>query len=121
MNAACRSLAVTLALAAMLVRALLPMGWMPAPAPDGGAVLVVCTMDGLHHLPAGHPPAKGAADDRGYVCPFAAAAHLAPPLVSAVVVPPATIARPEPVVPAFARFASAVSQAHPARGPPASV
>ena len=51
MTAIVRSFAVTLALSAMLLRALLPAGWMPDLA-GTGAPLVICTVDGLHHVPA---------------------------------------------------------------------
>lgn len=61
-----------LALAAMIVRALLPTGWMPGASVD--TPFVVCTMNGpLQHAPDnGKVPA-----DHHDICPFAAAPHLA--------------------------------------------
>jgi hypothetical protein len=80
-----RSLAVSLALCAMLLRALLPDGWMPA-AQANGAPLVICTMDGTHHRQAPTQPGQ----ERSHApCAFAAAAPLAPPAVTAVVSRPA--------------------------------
>jgi hypothetical protein len=67
-----RSVTVQLALAAMLLRALLPAGWMPSA--EAGAPLVICTMHGAMQIapePAKHKAA-------GEICPFAAAAALAP-------------------------------------------
>jgi hypothetical protein len=61
-----------LALIAMIVRALMPVGWMPSAGVD--TPFVVCTMNGpvqqapdRDKLPAGHHD----------ICPFAAAPHLA--------------------------------------------
>jgi hypothetical protein len=64
-----------IALVAMVLRALLPAGWMPAP--ESGTPLVICTIDGAIH---GHAKPGGPADpsDRDHqLCPFAAAVHLA--------------------------------------------
>jgi hypothetical protein len=71
-----RQLAISLALAAMLLRALLPDGWMPN---TGSAAIaspfVICSLDGAHH--SGKPPAD---QDRHHgPCAFAAAGHLSPP------------------------------------------
>jgi hypothetical protein len=35
-----------LALAAMVLRLAMPVGWMPAPSKTGGTLIVMCTMDG---------------------------------------------------------------------------
>jgi hypothetical protein len=78
-----RSLALSLALCAMLLRALLPAGWMPNPAAEGSP-FVVCSVDGAHvpGKPAGDP-----AQERGHApCAFAAVAHLAPPASGPVAV-----------------------------------
>ncbi|HEY0300274.1 MAG TPA: hypothetical protein VGC36_03010 [Rhizomicrobium sp.] len=71
-----RSLAVSLALCAMVLRALLPDGWMPA---AGAAPFVICAADGTHRdgktpdqAPREHAP-----------CAFAAAAPLSPPALAA--------------------------------------
>jgi hypothetical protein len=76
---------VHIALAAMLLRALLPAGWMPNSAPSAGAPFVICAMDGAAHLASGsdgqplkHQPDQN--NDRSHeMCPFAAAPHLATP------------------------------------------
>jgi hypothetical protein len=74
-----RSVAVTLALCAMVLRALLPDGWMPAAA-GSPAPFTICALDGIHS--GGKAPAK---HERSQApCPFAAAAplslHAAPPI-----------------------------------------
>jgi hypothetical protein len=67
--------AAHLALAAMLLRALLPAGSMPSH--DVSIPLVICTMDGLETIAPSDPasPAKSVQPD---VCPFAAASVLGP-------------------------------------------
>lgn len=74
-----------IALAAMLFRAFLPEGWMPAPpssAVDAGwAPFVICTSDGLvrlHETP-GSTSRDGDPAHRYAPCPYAAAASLAVP------------------------------------------
>jgi hypothetical protein len=63
-----------LALIALLLRALVPAGWMPGTAAD--APFVICSVDGAaQHTPDGHKPADDASHQDG--CPFAAASHLA--------------------------------------------
>jgi hypothetical protein len=69
---AARSLAVSLALCAMVLRALLPDGWMPAA--NAAVPLVICSIDGTHHTKAPGEPARSHAP-----CAFAAAAPLSPP------------------------------------------
>jgi len=74
---------IHIALAAMMLRALMPDGWMPSQASAGGAVIALCTIDGAVSLaigedgkPAPHDPAHN--DGRHVdVCPFAAAPHFA--------------------------------------------
>jgi hypothetical protein len=90
-----RFAAVHLALAAMVLRALLPAGWMPGAS--AGTPLVVCTMNGPEQIvlgadgkPLKHQPSQD--DARGHeMCPFAAASHLASPSAPA-----------EPVLPGYA-------------------
>jgi hypothetical protein len=80
---ASRFAAIHLALAAMVLRALLPAGWMPGAS--AGTPLVVCTMNGPEQImlgadgkPLKHQPSKD--DVRHHdMCPFAAAASLATP------------------------------------------
>jgi hypothetical protein len=77
-----------IALAAMLLRAFLPDGWMPAPrahADNGGWLsLVICTSNGLARI---HEPQHGShgkdVDHRFAPCPYAASAHLGTPEASA--------------------------------------
>jgi hypothetical protein len=85
--------ALILALAAMMLRALMPMGWMPNPAGFTNSPLVICLMD----TPSGLDTAQakdmsdmdmpgmdmqGGGHDHGQQqnsqpCPFAAAPHIA--------------------------------------------
>ncbi|MGA7675921.1 MAG: DUF2946 family protein [Rhizomicrobium sp.] len=72
-----------LALAAMMLRALLPVGWMPNPSMAGGTPLTICTMNGPVQMvlgPDGQPqkpkPHQGNANHHD-TCPFAAAPHFA--------------------------------------------
>ena len=118
MNKSLRNFAVQLALAAMLLRALAPAGWMPATTP--GISLVVCTAQGLQtiHLgsqePANHAPMR--AHD---VCPFAAAANLAPPQLADSIVSPTLIASVIAIHDRRADPASAAQfQPHSPRAPP---
>lgn len=86
-----RLAATTAAVAAMLLRALLPEGWMPGTTSSGMPELVICTMDqpvqaavmampmmgqdGKMNMPS---PGHG---DNGHreSCPFAASPHVAAP------------------------------------------
>src|ERR1700761_1943795 len=64
-----------LALAAMILRAFLPAGWMPSMQDSGQTALVICTMDGpVLDLAGKSLPGKD--DPRAHEsCPFAAAAQ----------------------------------------------
>src|SRR5208282_1654683 len=115
-----RSFAATLALSAMLVRALLPAGWMPNPAGPDDAPLVICSVDGLHHAPPAHDPARGQQDEHGFTCPFAAAAHLAPPHLPPAVLPPISTAWLVPPVAVAVAISSPHDPGHAPRGPPIS-
>lgn len=71
-------------LVAMLLRAFLPVGWMPAPSHDADAnwvSFVICTSDGPVRLNA--PPGSEHSDDQQThhvaPCPYAASAHLSMP------------------------------------------
>ena len=70
-----RHLAILLTLTGVLLRGTLPMGWMP----DAQGTFTLCSVDGAHHSAPGDQPIKQ--DHGDMVCPFAAAAHLAPSLV----------------------------------------
>lgn len=64
-----------LALAAMILRAFLPAGWMPSMQENGQTALVICTMDGpVMDLSGKSLPGKD--DPRAHEsCPFAVAAQ----------------------------------------------
>jgi hypothetical protein len=80
-----RQLAVSLALAAMLLRALLPDGWMPNTRADAAASpFVICSLGGAHH--SDRQPADR--DRQHGPCAFAAAGHLAPPVDVAFAIGP---------------------------------
>jgi len=84
-----------LALAALILRALLPSGWMP----DAQAGLIICsaqTLGVIHHDGA---PDHGKTSQEE--CPFAAASHLAP-----------TPDAPKLVLPAFHAFAAQIDRAY---------
>jgi hypothetical protein len=81
-----RSFAVSLALAAMMLRALLPDGWMPGAS---ASPLTICSIDVSHH--EGKAPAER---ERTHApCAFAAAAPLAPPALAALSLRPASEAQ----------------------------
>jgi hypothetical protein len=117
---AIRSLAATLALSAMILRALLPAGWMPNTDGVPGTPLVICSVDGVHHVAPAHEPSHRSHQDHLIACPFAAAAHFAS------LRQPITVSEPNVVdwlAPAFNNaplFSSRVALAQPPRGPPAS-
>src|ERR1700760_2250340 len=75
-----RQIAVSLALCAMLLRALLPDGWMPAAA-GTGAFFEICSVDGTH---TGGSKAPTKQDQQQHApCAFAAVGHLSPPALEA--------------------------------------
>jgi hypothetical protein len=86
MNRNRRRILACLALAAMMLRALLPDGWMPAATGGAGTVLTICTMDGPVRVALGddgQPLKKQPAQHNGgshEICPFAAAPHFATPI-----------------------------------------
>lgn len=114
------SAAIHLAIVAMLLRALLPAGWMPNPG--GGAPFTICTVDGTGHHTDGNPSGKpGPQGDRHAhdECPFAAAPHIAAP------VPLALLSTPQLTSQAVVSFGlagifglSPSYQPHPPRAPP---
>jgi hypothetical protein len=79
-----RYAAAYVAILAMMLRALVPVGWMPSGTP--GHAFTICTVDGFQriapaHRTGDHDPAP--AHDNS-VCPFAAFAHFAPPTAAPV-------------------------------------
>lgn len=89
---ASRLVAVQFALAAMLLRALIPAGWMPNPG--AGALLVICTGHGPMTMSSGAHHGKTAPrphhrqNHENDICPFAAAGHLATPALFAALAAP---------------------------------
>jgi hypothetical protein len=105
------------ALAAMVLRALLPAGWMPGPA--HGALFVICTAEGgiVHHAP-GNPLDK--ADRDHQICPFAAGAHAAVAANTIAISVPSGIIRFVRPTRAIARIEIAFAP-YSSRAPPALV
>jgi hypothetical protein len=116
-----RSLAVTLALCAMLLRAVVPAGWMPNLVTADAAPFAICSVDGLHHAPVHQDPARGSQDEHGFACPFAAAAHLAPPLLPPALAQPFATAFLAPLFAAPRMSSYAGDPGHAPRGPPVSI
>jgi hypothetical protein len=118
---AIRSFAATLALSGMILRAFLPAGWMPNTDGVPGTPLVICSVDGIHHVVPAHDPARPSHPDHVIACPFAAAAHFAslrePVLVSAPSQVTSFVAFFDHAPLSYSRLALARA----ARGPPASV
>ena len=87
-----------LAIIALIARALLPAGWMPAA--DG---LTICSMDMPTNSSGHHGDHDKAPDQDSHhdICPFAAAPHLA-----------ATPDLPQLALPAFHAFAAATDGAY---------
>jgi hypothetical protein len=85
-----------LALVAMLVRALLPAGWMPDTGANGPAPLVICTVNGpILVAPPGEASKHKPVHDDGHqndICPFAASIHVATPAPSVAVAPSTIVA-----------------------------
>jgi len=123
-----KRLGLHLALAAMVLRALLPAGWMPNPAASLTVPLVICTMNGpvrtlvtLAEKPL-DPHAPRHDDGRQpSVCPFAAAVQLAVPTSAATLVPSQATAMlaARPLAPRAARLLTRYSLPSP-RAPPAA-
>jgi hypothetical protein len=92
-----RAIAV-IALAAMMLRALLPDGWMPTSSANAGAVLTICTMDGPARVVLGDDGQPHKQQPAGHnsggreVCPFAAAQHFAAPVNLASLTAPSVAA-----------------------------
>jgi hypothetical protein len=120
MRTALKSAALQIALLAMVLRAFLPAGWMPAAISSADASpFVICTIDGPLHAPAKQMPTSDH-DRAGAPCVFSAAAPLSPPLADAVSVAPSSIAAPIYFAPSRnAATADASFRPNTARAPPA--
>ena len=133
-----RLAAVQLALAAMMLRALLPTGWMPNPDGFAQSPLVICLMDMSSGMPQAmdmsHDMDMSAMDmskpmdmqghDHGQQqnneqCPFAAAPHVAAPFTIAEIAPPSELAHFAETPTSHTQFAFALDY-HPQspRAPP---
>jgi hypothetical protein len=89
---------VQIALVAMILRALLPAGWMPDSASASGSPFTICTVNGplqAAHVPDSqtgkHQPGQDDGRQNDF-CPFAASVHLATPAVTAAIAPSLRIA-----------------------------
>jgi hypothetical protein len=111
-----RSAAVALALTAMLLRALLPDGWMPSAQ---AAPFTICTVSNAHHESG--KPSQPEQEHRHAPCAFAAAALLAPPAITSLAL--GTSAASDTLAPARAEGPAKSASPHrpnAARAPPAS-
>jgi hypothetical protein len=117
---------VQIALVAMLLRALLPVGWMPDTAASAGAPFVICTVNGplqAAHLPDTGKHQPGHDDGRqNDMCPFAASIHFATPAAAAVVAPSTQVAALAPLsLPVHAVRSAARHALQSPRAPPSLV
>lgn len=141
-----RRAAVCLALVAMMLRALMPAGWMPNPAGIGESFFVICDMDqtdmskmdmskmdmshmsamdmahmdmsGMDHGSSG----KHSGDGHQQPCPFAAAPHVATPSSVAALQLPSQLAKFSPLLAAEqAAIKAATYKPQSPRAPPISV
>jgi hypothetical protein len=110
-----RRAAVVLALAAMMLRGLMPAGWMPNPAGASESLFVICDMDqdmpgmGMAGMDMSHmdmpgmskmdmsdmdhgQPGKHSMDSHQQACPFGAAPHVATSSHVVAFLPPSEIA-----------------------------
>src|ERR1700733_2171955 len=138
----CRRAAVCLALTAMILRALMPAGWMPNPAGAGDSFFVICDMDqgdmsgmdmshmsamdmskmdmsGMDHGSSG----KHSGDAHQHeACPFAAAPHVATPSAEAALLLPSLLAKFSPLLAhGQAAIKAATYTPQSPRGPPIPV
>ena len=112
---------VQIALVAMILRALLPVGWMPGSADN--SAFVICTVNGplqAAHLPDTGRHQPGQDDGRqNDVCPFAASVHFATPTAVASVAPSTQVASFTSVLSPASAVRAAIRYARPSpRAPP---
>ena len=95
MNRCFHTAAIHIALAAMLLRALMPAGWMPNANAAAGTPITICTMNGPMQIDFGAEPIKknhNQDDSRHHeACPFAVAPHMAQPAAIAALSLPSSI------------------------------
>jgi hypothetical protein len=121
-----RLAAVYVAAMALLLRALVPVGWMPNNGHARHSIFMPCPMmTGMRMpmpMPGPHPAKHDPASHEGSMCPFAATAHFTPP-------PALGISEPLRVASARARFKArliflsrlVLGWDHAPRAPPAGV
>ena len=107
---------IALLLPLMLLRALLPAGYMPVAAQDG-LHIVMCS-DGLADRTAPAPGPDHSPTPDGSHCLFAHAAAFAPPQAAAAIVTPAPVAFSTAPDPVSGSTATGPPRLHTARGPP---
>lgn len=115
-----RKMAVHIVLAAMLLRAIIPAGWMPNPSGTGQTPFIVCSLGGLQIVTpqSGDTDKQSSHDAPRNICPFAAAAHLAPGVAPLFFLPPLRGSFAVPLVEQAQNILRpALDQAAP-RGPP---
>jgi hypothetical protein len=115
-----RAIGWFLALSAIMLRAALPIGWMPVADAASGPALVICTGHGPLTTPDHSRKQSPLSGHTNEVCPFAAVTHLSPPADIALLSTPNRDARRvdrkafgETVVPAEPRHSN-----HAPRAPP---
>jgi hypothetical protein len=115
-----RLAALHLAVVAMLLRALLPAGWMPDTT--GATAFTICTMDSTGHHVEQRSPGKPAPADSQHgheECPFAAAHHVAAPVATARLEAPSLAGRVADIFHPAAAFGPAAEyQSQSPRAPP---
>lgn len=116
-----QSIAAALALGAMLLRALLPAGFMPAAGEDAGLRMELCTANGLQSIAVDGADDPLSSQQRTHAagCVFAAVAASGPPVVAIAEGPRVVASGPAlPVVADVAPRSPPLRQSLP-RGPPA--
>jgi len=115
-----RLTALQLAICAMVLRALVPAGWMPNLSGEaGGGLFTICSVETGTHKDGSERDGQKQAD-RHEVCPFAAAPHLAAHAVAAAVAAPSLVATfAEPGAATNVHLIRMDVTAHAPRAPPA--
>jgi hypothetical protein len=88
-----------LLLAAFMLRALIPSGWMPQASNGDGVTLVICTAAGMKQIVLGPDgePVDDAPNATHEPCPFAAWAKFPPPLLAVSLAPHLSLGSSEPI------------------------
>ncbi len=120
MASRCRRAAIHLAIIALLLRAVLPAGWMPDPT--GTTAFIICTADASgHHAERQSPgqpvPADGQHEHEE--CPFAASPHVAAPVLAMQLAAPSLVGRAADISHLVAAFGPVTEyELHSPRAPP---